>query len=130
MIHIIPVDSITDRLLEVTVNRLKEKTNYFDYIDIIKWKEDIRDRKQILWLTNEAVIIGKFLEFETGLVTLSLTVANVTDKPIENYEECLQQIEKQAKAVGANRIILDGRAGWMRKFPDYKLSSVKLYKDI
>lgn len=102
----------------------------FDYIDEVKYKDRLRTGQLTLWMTNETAIIGQLITYETGLKAMSLTVVNVTDEPIQDYESSLKKLEEELKEAGIDRIILDGRLGWIKRNPDYKLSAVKLFKDI
>ena len=102
----------------------------FDYINEDKYKQRILNKELVLWITNRLVVIGQFDTCETGLKTCSLTVTNVTDDSDEDFYTDLELLEQMLKDVGVDRIILDGRKGWLRKMPDYSLSSVKLIKDL
>lgn len=130
MIHFLPSSLITSSLLDLLITRLKEKTNMFDYIDEDKYKQKLLNKELVLWITNRLIVVGQFDTKETGLKTCSLTVANVTDSPDTDFYEDLEQLEQMLKEIGVDRIILDGRKGWIRKMPDYSLSSVTLIKDL
>ena len=130
MIYLLPFNLITSQLLDIIVDKLKEKTNMFDYIDVVKYKHRLKTGQLTLWMTNECAIIGQLINYETGLKAMSLTVVNVTDKPIQDYQSSLKKLEEELKQTGIDRIILDGRLGWIKRNPDYKLSAIKLIKDI
>lgn len=102
----------------------------FDYIDEDKYRLRILNTELALWITNNTVIIGKFETKETGLRTVSLTVANVTDEDIDDFQAGYTELEQVLKSMGVDRIIVDGRKGWIRKLPDYEISSVILIKDL
>lgn len=102
----------------------------FDYINEDKYKERILNKELAVWISNEVVIIGQFNTSETGLKTVSLTIANVTDVNITDFDTGLIELEQLLKSIGIDRIIVDGRLGWLRKLPEYSLSSVKLIKDL
>ena len=130
MIYLLPPSLITTSLLDKTISVLKNKTNMFDYIDEDNYRLKILNTELAIWITNETVIIGQFKNYETGLKALSVTVANVTDEAITDFYKHLEEFEKIVKGLGIDRIILDGRKGWIRKLPDYSLSSVILIKDL
>lgn len=102
----------------------------FDYINEDNYRLRILNKELALWITNSLVVIGQFDTSETGLKTVSLTVANVTDEDMTDFYEDFESFEQILKDMGINRIILDARKGWLRKLPDYSLSSVKLIKDL
>lgn len=102
----------------------------FDYIDEVKYKDRLKTGQLITWMGNEVAVIGQLTTYETGLKVVSLTVVNVTDKPIQHYDSSLKYLESTLKEAGIDRIIIDGRLGWLRKNPDYTLSSIKIFKDI
>lgn len=130
MIYLLPTSLITNQLLDVVITKLKNKTNMFDYIDEDKYKERIKNKELAIWITNRLICIGQFNTCETGLNTCSLTVVNSTDDIDTDYVTDLKQLEQILKDIGVDRIIVDGRKGWLRKLPDYSLSSVKLIKDL
>lgn len=130
LIYLLPTSLITQQILDKTISMLNNKTNMFDYINEDKYKERILNKELAVWISNEVVIIGQFNITETGLKTVSLTVANVTDESITDFHKSLDELEKILKSMGVDRIIVDGRLGWLRKLPEYSLSSVKLIKDL
>jgi len=130
MLHLLHHSLITTSLLDKTISVLKNKTNMFDYIDEDKYRLRILNTELALWITNNTVIIGKFETKETGLRTVSLTVANVTDEDIDDFQAGYTELEQVLKSMGVDRIIVDGRKGWIRKLPDYEISSVILIKDL
>lgn len=130
MLYLLPTSLITNQLLDVVISKLKEKTNYFDYVNEDEYKKRILNKELVVWITNKLVCIGQFNTCETGLNTCSLTVVNTTDDIDTDYVTDLKQLEQILKDIGVDRIIVDGRKGWLRKLPDYSLSSVKLIKDL
>lgn len=102
----------------------------FDYIDEEQYKQQIKNEELVLWITDKLVVVGQFKDCETGLKTCSLTVANVTDSPDTDFTTDLKTLEQMLKDVGVDRIIIDGRKGWLRKMPDYSLSAITLIKDL
>lgn len=130
MIYLLTPSLITSSLLDKTISVLKNKTNMFDYINEDNYRLRILNKELALWITNSLVVIGQFDTSETGLKTVSLTVANVTDEDMTDFYEDFESFEQILKDMGINRIILDARKGWLRKLPDYSLSSVKLIKDL
>lgn len=130
MIYLLPAHLITDELIKTIVDKLENKTDLFKIKDKNKYIKDLKDGKLVVWLHNKAVIIGSFYTTETELNTLSLTVVNVTDEPITDFEESFKQLEQEVKKAGVDRIVLDGRKGWQKIYPNFKVSSVVLSKDI
>ena len=49
---------------------------------------------------------------------------------LDFMRNALSDIEKLAKALGVDRTLLEGRTGWSKVFPDYKVEKTILYKNL
>lgn len=49
---------------------------------------------------------------------------------LEEWKHLRAEIEQYAKAEGCDRVMIEGRPGWSRLMPDYKLTAVILEKRI
>lgn len=130
MLFFLPSNLITDELCNQLITKLENKTDMFDYTTKEKFVEDIKTGYYAVWVNDNLTVVGEFIKYITGKTALSLTVVNRGDEVHEGWREDLIQIENEARNLGVNRVILSGRAGWKRVFPEYKLSTVKLIKDI
>jgi len=90
------------------------------------WNELASGRSR-LWTNKESAGVTSFRDLPNGekAVFIWLGAGNLAE-----IKEVLPKIERHGRARGCSRVMLQGRLGWMRAFPDYALDCVTLMKDI
>lgn len=126
----IPSQLVDNGVIIKLVEKIKNKTNFFDYSSVPQFVSDIKKGRYTIWINEQIVVLGQFKIYQGDKIALSLTVANLSEDKALDLQEHLNQIEQEAKKIGVTRIILDGRYGWKKVFPDYKVTSVILTKEI
>ncbi len=117
-------------LFYTVIEKLYEKTDFFDYNTVEDFLRDIVGDVYQVWMNDHIIVLGEYRVYNTGLSVMNLTVVNHADDeyPFEEFRKDLQQLEDSFDEV--DRIILEGRMGWKKVFEDYKHSSLVLYKDL
>lgn len=117
-------------LFHTVIEKLKEKTDFFDYNTVEDFLSDIVSNVYSVWVNEHILVLGEYRVYNTGLSVMNLTVVNHADDeyPFDEFRKDLQQLEDSFEEV--DRIILEGRMGWKKVFEDYEHSSLVLYKDI
>ncbi len=117
-------------LFYTVIEKLYEKTDFFDYNTVEDFLRDIVGNTYNVWMNDHIIVLGEYRVYNTGLSVMNLTVVNHADDeyPFEEFRKDLQQLEDSFDEV--DRIILEGRMGWKKVFEDYKHSSLVLYKDL
>ncbi len=117
-------------LFYTVIEKLYEKTDFFDYNTVEDFLRDIVGDVYHVWMNDHIIVLGEYRVYNTGLSVMNLTVVNHADDeyPFEEFRKDLQQLEDSFDEV--DRIILEGRMGWKKVFEDYKHSSLVLYKDL
>lgn len=95
--------------------------------------EDVRrvlDQGALLWVTSEdgktisAAAVTRLIETRKGLCCNVVACGGKDD----DWRERFAPIEQYAKDEGCTITRIEGRKGWGRIFPDYKLSWITLEK--
>lgn len=86
-------------------------------------------RKALLWIRTDGALI------EAACVTQLLAMPDGMTCDVmacgghcEDWQAAFAPIEAYAKDEGCSAVRIEGREGWKRLFPDYRLSSITLAK--
>lgn len=125
---------LPEDLFKLLVERLKKKTNFFDYQTEESFLQLIQEDKFIVFQFKDYMAIGERRSYPTGLTTLIVTVISTNNDsrqlfntPARKYIDFVEEVVKKA---GIDRIVVEGRKGWGRLLPDYSTSSITLFKDL
>lgn len=95
--------------------------------------DELRAGTRLLWV----VVAGDVSIVAAGMTTIRATRTGKLCKILETGGEHARQwahlrgvIEAYAKSEGCDRVVIEGRLGWTRMFPDYKTVGVILEKRI
>ncbi len=129
LIEINPL-TLPPSLFYTVIDKLDEKTDFFDYNTVEDFLSDIINGVYSVWINDHIIVLGEYRLYNTGLSVMNLTVVNYADSeyPFDDFRNDLKQLEDSFEEV--DRIILEGRMGWKKVFTDYKHSSLVLYKDL
>jgi hypothetical protein len=101
--------------------KLKAKTDYFDHCDTIQYDTAFGS-------ANGQIVLVKVRTFPKGK-TLEV-VAAVAPDGVANFQYVKDFVEAYARSNRCEHIMLDGRPGWRKVFPEYDLSSITLCKKL
>lgn len=85
-----------------------------------------------LWVAtdSDAMKAACVTEISQWPATRECTVVLCGGQDSSGWLHLLATIEAWAKAADCRRMMIDGRAGWIRKLPDYRKVSVVLSKEL
>ena len=128
----IEVTDLNDETYQWIVNTLKTKLSIFDYVTEEGFKRILREGNYIVLLTDHLLLFCEVVIHATGLKTISVNVIKHSkeDGSLEHSKDALKEIEGMAKHLGIDRVLLEGRIGWTKVFPDYNVDKVILHKDL
>ncbi len=129
MLIAIPHERLTPLFTSHIINRLKKKTNLFDYQLEAEYANDILSGKIKVWGVDNLVILGTTRVHKTGLMTLSLDTVIIEGSFGGSFQDVLNEISEGAKASGYDRIIISGRKSWGRVL-DVTHDCSTFYKEI
>lgn len=96
-------------------------------------KEQLRYGTRLLWLAIDnkdhvwAAMLTQLFEMRSGKVCKVLECGG---EKMRTWLHLREGIERYAKAEGCGRVIVEGRGGWARLLPDYRMIGVTLEKRI
>jgi hypothetical protein len=114
------------------IERLKEKTNIFDYQTEEGFIENLRKKYGLIFESEFSWYFCNIHRWPTGLTTMNIEQVSRPGKSggIKHMHKHLPEIEVYAKFIGVDRILLEGRRGIERIFPNYKTQSTTLWRDV
>ena len=117
---------------QLIIPKLKEKTNMFDYETEESYTRRIKEGSFIIFLTDYSIFPCEFALYPSGLRTLEVNTVKLIEGEdgVQHAKDTLKKIEDYAKSVGIDRVVLEGRYGWLRIFPDYEIEQITLFKNI
>ena len=130
MLFYIPVELRTEQLAVKVFERILECSPAFEDNDPDKYVDSIMDDSFILWGYENIFIVGKPYTNYYREKCLELDTATIEGKFTGSFKEALSQIEKEAKLSDIDKIIIRGREGWRKVYPDYKHFMTTLYKEL
>ena len=77
-----------------------------------------------LWHCGELWAVTQVVRGKPGLILLFIGMAGRFDQAL------LDAIESWGRSIGCVRVYFTGRRGWLRREPDYRMSSVTGCKDL
>lgn len=98
---------------------------------------DLADRlaegKAVLWIAVDAADVIRAVlitEFPTTHRGKSCYLTAASGESVEDWAHFKSTVEDYARQKGCARVVLDGRRGWQKFFPDYRLTVVTLEKEL
>ena len=95
-------------------------------------RDSLCDGKRELWLVTEddvtilAVIVTSMVTMRSGLVLRIESLGGVSMQRWVHF--MVSELEAYARSQNCKKLAWEGRVGWKRLFPDYRVSSVVMEK--
>lgn len=93
----------------------------------------LAEKFAVLWIAVDAtdairaVLVTELRKTHRGLACY---MAAASGESVEDWAYFKTTVENYARAEGCARVVLEGRRGWQKFFPDYHLTVVTLEKEL
>jgi hypothetical protein len=94
-------------------------------------REDLRKSHRQLWLITEGDVtivaagVTSMFAMRSGL---ALKIEHLGGGHMREWQHLLKELEAYARSRGCKKLIWEGREGWRRLHPDYRVSAVTMEK--
>jgi hypothetical protein len=118
--------------LEEGIRGLQLVEPALEYTDGLWTLEDVKDAllegRMQMWILNRSVLVTQLEVYPTKLITHVFLGAGELD----DCHELLSHVEEWASNVGAEKVLISGRKGWVRDLNPfgYRHTSITVAKDL